>query len=174
MIREQYGFDTYSIRDRHSLVLRWGTGDTAILFHCLASFEFQKLLSCWSHWCYPAKIVQKEAKCKCIHNHSLSARIQFTTINHPFPNPLASVSSFPKRRIGACPYRLYDRHQFLVYALNAEGLLVLVIIAFLIPKDALPAPGIDFPYYVIMFLPNKTGISIFVVSSSHSRETTCQ
>ena len=88
MIREQYGFDTYPIRDRHSLVLRWGTGDTAILFHCLASFEFQKLLSCWSHWCYPAKIVQKEAKCKSIHNHSQSARIQFTTINHPFPNPL--------------------------------------------------------------------------------------
>ena len=43
MIREQYGFDTYPIRDRHSLVLRYGTGVAAVLFHCLASFEVRKL-----------------------------------------------------------------------------------------------------------------------------------
>lgn len=44
---------------------------------------------------------------------------------------------------------MYDRHQFLAYAFNAKGLLVLDIITFLIPKDAFPAPGIDFPYYII-------------------------
>ena len=43
MIREQYGFDTYPIRDRHSLALRYGTGVAAVLFHCLASFEVRKL-----------------------------------------------------------------------------------------------------------------------------------
>ena len=43
MIRELYGFDTYPIRGRHSLVLRNGTGVAAVLFHCLASFEVRKL-----------------------------------------------------------------------------------------------------------------------------------
>ena len=74
-----------------------------------------------------------------------------------------------KEKNGACPYRLYDRHHFLVYALNAEGLLVLNIIDFLIPKDAFPAPGIDFPCYIISFFTNKASTMSRVIRGRTER-----
>lgn len=76
-------------------------------------------------------------------------RFWFIKIAYKLDSTLSPVIDTSERKIGAWPYRLYDRHQFLVYALNAEGLLVLDIIGFLIPKDAFPAPGIDFPCYIV-------------------------
>ena len=78
---------------------------------------------------------------------------------HPFFEQLGNYinnTGHQKEKNGACPYRLYDRHHFLVYALNAEGLLVLDFIDLLIPKDAFPAPGIDFPYYIVSLFAHKT------------------
>ena len=85
-------------------------------------------------------------------------KLDKTFFFHPFFKLLGNYinnTGHQKEKNGACPYRLYDRHHFLVYALNAEGLLVLNIIDFLIPKDAFPAPGIDFPCYIISFFTNK-------------------
>ena len=145
MIREQYGFDTYPIRDRLCLMLRCSLSYTKIV-QTSAMRAGSQIAEVQPILC---KDSAKRSQMQ-IYSQPFTIR-SYSIYNHKpsIPNPLVFVSISPKRRIGACPYRLYDRHQFLVYSLNAEGLLILDIIRFLIPKDAFPAPGIDFPYYIV-------------------------